>query len=118
MICFDTNIFIYIANGTLDEDIIGYEPIIYASITVIESLGYPAIRSIEEQSIKVLLATLTEIPLSSAIIEFAVHLRQQKNMSLGDAIIAASAMENSAALWTANTDDFKHIEGLKLFNPL
>jgi predicted nucleic acid-binding protein len=39
-------------------------------------------------------------------------------MSLGDAIVAATAIENNCELWTANTGDFKHIEGLKLVNPL
>ena len=39
-------------------------------------------------------------------------------MSLGDAIIASTALVNDLDLWTANTDDFKNIEGLKLHNPL
>ena len=118
MICFDTNIIIYIANRTLEESIIQNEPIIYASILRIEALGYQNIRSIEEQRIKELLATITEIPLTEPIIENAVRLRQQKKMSLGDAIVAATALENDGELWTANTDDFAGIDNLKLFNPL
>jgi predicted nucleic acid-binding protein len=39
-------------------------------------------------------------------------------MSLGDSIIAATALEHGLSLWTANIDDFTHIEGLDLFNPL
>lgn len=39
-------------------------------------------------------------------------------MSLGDAIIAATALENDLTLATANIKDFKHIEGLKLINPM
>ncbi len=118
MICFDTNIIIYIANGTLDDSIVGDEPIVFPSISRIESLGYQNIRSIEEQRIRELLSMLTEIPLTETIIERAIRLRQQKKMSLGDAIVAATAVEQNCVLWTANDVDFVHIEGLQLHNPL
>ncbi len=118
MICFDTNIVIYIANGTLGEDVVGEEPIICPSIVHIESLGYPTIRSIEEQRVRELLSTLTTMPLSDSVIVLAIKLRQAKKMSLGDAIVAATAIENNSQLWTANTKDFSHIDGLIVFNPL
>jgi predicted nucleic acid-binding protein len=41
-----------------------------------------------------------------------------KKMSLGDALIAATALENDCVLWTANIEDFEHIDGLRLHNPL
>jgi predicted nucleic acid-binding protein len=118
MICFDTNIIIYIGNGTLNEEIIGSDPICYASITFIEALGYSEILSAEEQRITEFLATITEISLSETIIRTATRLRQLKKMTLGDSIIAATALENGKVLWTANIDDFKHIEGLELINPV
>ncbi len=118
MICFDTNIIIYIGNGTLNEEIIGSDPICYASITFIEALGYSEILSAEEQRITKFLATITEISLSETIIRTATRLRQLNKMTLGDSIIAATALENGKVLWTANIDDFKHIEGLELINPL
>ena len=92
MICFDTNIIIYFGNGTLDASLIGNEPICYASITRIESLGYPDILSAEEQRIKEMLATIEEMPLTNSIIGSAVQLRKLKKMSLGDAIVAATAI--------------------------
>jgi hypothetical protein len=118
MICFDTSIIIYIGNGTLNEEIIGSDPICYASITFIEALGYSEILSAEEQRITKFLATITEISLSETIIRTATRLRQLNKMTLGDSIIAATALENGKVLWTANIDDFKHIEGLELINPL
>ncbi len=118
MICIDTNIIVYIANGTISHDAIPAEPIFYPSIVRIESLGYSSIRSVEEQRVRELFATLSEAPLTHAIIEGAIRLRQDKRMSLGDAIVAATALEHTLVLWTANTDDFKHIESLKLVNPL
>lgn len=118
MICLDTNIVIYIANGRLGESLVGTEPIYYPSILRIEALGYQNIRSVEEQRIKELLATLTELPLTDAVIDRATQLRQQSKMSLGDAIVAASAIERDCTLWTANDKDFSHIDGLRLHNPL
>ena len=118
MICFDTSIIIYIGNGTLNEEIIGSDPICYASITFIEAIGYSEILSAEEQRITEFLATITEISLSETIIRTATRLRQLNKMTLGASIIAATALENGKVLWTANIDDFKHIEGLELINPV
>lgn len=118
MICLDTNIIIYIANGTLNDDVFGDNSIAYPSIVRIEALGFNEIRSIEEQRIRSLLAELTELPIADAVIERAIELRQAGKMSLGDAIVAATALEHNCELWTANTDDFKHIAALRLVNPL
>jgi predicted nucleic acid-binding protein len=118
MLCFDTNVVIYLGNQTLDERIIGSEPICYASVSLVEALGYPDILASEEQRIKELYDTMIEIPLSASIIQAAVRLRQLKKMSLGDAIVAATALENDCVLWTANVEDFTHVDGLRLRNPL
>jgi toxin FitB len=117
MICFDTNIIIYIANGTLGADFIGDEAILYPSIVRIEALGYSHIRSIEEQRVRELLAMFTEAPLTTAVIENAIKLRQRKSMSLGDAIVAATALENNCQLLTANVNDFSHINELDVLSP-
>jgi len=61
---------------------------------------------------------MIEVPLNAALIHTAVQLRQLKKTSLGDAIIAATALENNCVLWTANVEDFVHIDGLRLRNPL
>jgi predicted nucleic acid-binding protein len=117
MICLDTNIIIYIAKGDIADDFVGDEVILFPSIVRIESLGYSRIRSVEEQRIRELLATFTEAPLTSAIIERAVRLRQVKSMSLGDSIVAATALENNCQLLTANIDDFSHISELLITAP-
>lgn len=118
MICFDTNVVIYLGNRTLDEDVIGSEPICYASVSYIEALGYSDILAAEEQRIEELFNSMIEIPLNAPIIRLAVRLRQLKKMSLGDAIIAATALENDCVFWTANIEDFMHIDELRLYNPL
>ncbi|MGH7883863.1 MAG: hypothetical protein ACREN8_13345, partial [Candidatus Dormibacteraceae bacterium] len=52
------------------------------------------------------------------IVERAIKLRQQSEMSLGDAIVAATALECDCKLWTANEQNFDQIEGLSITNPL
>jgi predicted nucleic acid-binding protein len=48
----------------------------------------------------------------------AIALRQARKMSLGDAIIAATALVHQLALVTRNVTDFDHIAGLTLQDPL
>ena len=58
------------------------------------------------------------IYISQAIVEQAVELRQKRKISLGDSIIAATAIVNDLTLITANIADFKWISNIKLLNPL
>lgn len=118
MIVLDTNAFIYIANGTLSTSIIAQTDIAYASVTKIEALGFSTIPANELLILKALFAEAYNLELSEPIVDLAVQLRQAKRMSLGDSIVAATALENALELWSANIDDFKHIDKLKLINPL
>ena len=58
------------------------------------------------------------LPLTDSIADQAISLRQRRRMSLGDAIIAATAIAHGQALVTHNTEDFNWIEGLELLDPL
>jgi predicted nucleic acid-binding protein len=118
MIILDSNVFIYLANGTLDRKTISNEDISHASITKIESLGFPRIHANELLLLEILFDESYDLPLTDDIVDRAIKLRQVKNMSLGDAIIAATAIEHGYELWTANEEDFAHIDGLQLHNPL
>jgi toxin FitB len=118
VVCLDSNVVIYLANRTITEVRFTGEALCYPSVVAIEALGYRDILASEDSAIKDLFAKMIKIPLSDAIIDTAIKLRQQKRMSLGDAIVAATALENNCELWTANTDDFEHIEDLRLVNPL
>ncbi|MEO5917204.1 MAG: type II toxin-antitoxin system VapC family toxin [Luteolibacter sp.] len=88
-----------------------------ASVTRIEALGYPGISPEEETAILDFIRSSPIYALDDEVIEQAIHLRQQKKMKLGDAIIAATAMAYGIPLVTRNEDDFKHIAGLDLKNP-
>lgn len=118
MICFDTNIVIYIANQTIQETIADMGEMVYPSVVRVESLGYTDITVGEERNIRELLETIHECTMTDAVIERAIRLRQTKKMSLGDAIVAATAIEENCELWTANTKDFADIKGLVVHNPL
>ncbi len=57
------------------------------------------------------------LPLSDAVLEQAIKLRQAKKMTLGDALIAATALAHNRTLVTRNTKDFAWIAGLSLLDP-
>ncbi len=118
MIMLDTNIFIYLANNTLSRNIIADTDISHASITKIEALGYSSIPANELLLMEELLSESYSLDLTSSITERSIRLRQAKSMSLGDSIIAATALEHDLKLWTANVQDFSHIHGLNIVNPL
>ncbi len=118
MILLDTNVFIYIANGTLSTDIIVKTDIGHASITKIEALGFPTIPANELLLLTSLFNESYNMPLTDTIVDRAVQLRQVKRMSLGDAIVAATALEYDVELWTADIEDFVHIDGIKVVSPL
>lgn len=118
MILLDTNIFIYLANGKLDVSVLKNSDIAFASITKIEALGYSQITSVEQNYLDEIFQECEQIDLTEDIIRMAIKLRQRSKMTLGDSIIAASAIENDYVLWTANTEDFEHIDHLRLHNPL
>jgi hypothetical protein len=48
----------------------------------------------------------------------AITLRQQRAMSLGDALIAATALNLYLPLATHNTDDFTWIKSLTVVDPM
>ncbi len=56
--------------------------------------------------------------IDKAIIDKAIELRQQKKLSAGDAIHAATALIHQLEFYTRNTADFAWIPGLKVVNPL
>lgn len=118
MICLDTNILIYVIQGRLDESIVADELTGVASVVWVEALGFSKITVGDERRIRGYLETLTKLPLEDEVIERAIGLRQDQRMSLGDAIIAATALTHDAVLWTANTRDFAGIDGLRLHDPL
>lgn len=88
-----------------------------ASVTRIEALGFPGISPEEETAIIAFISSSPVYALDDEVVERAIKLRQRKKMKLGDAIIAATALEYGIPLVTRNDADFRHIAELDLRNP-
>lgn len=58
------------------------------------------------------------LPLSDAVVSRAVVLRQARKMSLGDALVAATALVFGRELLTHNLKDFAGVPGLVVSDPL
>lgn len=114
----DSNIVIYTGITAHDElrHWLKLKNTVVSSISKLEVLGYHSLNTKDRIYFEAFFKQCKLMPINSEIIDFAVKLRQAKSMSLGDAIIAATASLYKFTLVTANTKDFKHIEKLKLIN--
>jgi len=90
----------------------------YSVISRLETLGYHRLDNVEKQAISGILDNLNMLMLNKPTLEIAIALRQQRKMSLGDVLIAATCLEHQLPLATANKKDFVWIDGLTLNNPL
>ena len=115
----DSNIVIYAVQPAHDwlRVEITSQPFAVSQATRVEVLGWHQITPEDQQDLEEFLSTGTLLTITDAVADKAVELRQQKKMSLGDSFIAATALVHRYELATRNTDDFKHIPDLSLFNP-
>ncbi len=56
--------------------------------------------------------------LTDDIIAQAILLRQQRQMSLGDSLIGATALLHNLTMVTVNVKDFNWIDNLNVINPI
>jgi toxin FitB len=116
----DTNLVICAASATdtvvrkfLLQDVIAF----VSEVSRIEALGYWNITASEEAAIRRTLDTLVLLTIDGAVAEEAIRVRQRQRLSLGDAIIAATALVHDLTLATRNVRDFRSVPGLKLIDP-
>lgn len=83
-------------------------------ITKLEVLGYHRLAQDEKEILTHFFSVTKQIPISEAILEKAIYFKQLKKMSIGDAIIAATAVLENDILFTNNEEDFENIEGLRV----
>jgi predicted nucleic acid-binding protein len=115
----DSNILIYAVqpeHAFLDEWLEAPGTTISA-ISITEVLGYEGITPDDERLFEAMFGQLLVEPASERILRRAAGLRRGRRMKLGDAIIAATALEAGSELVTRNEQDFRSIEGLRLVNP-
>jgi len=115
----DSNILIYAAQPgytQLRRFIADHAPAVSA-VSYVEVLGYHQLVDEERQYLEEFFRLAQVLPLSQAVLDQAVALRQQRKMSLGDALVAGTALVHGLALVIRNVEDFHWIQGLSLLNP-
>ena len=91
----------------------------YASaVSRLEVLGYQKLDDKSKKYFERLFEWIPILPITDFVLDSAISLKQQKKMSIGDAIIAATALLHDLELNTRNTLDFDWITGLKIYNPI
>ncbi|WP_153798290.1 type II toxin-antitoxin system VapC family toxin [Foetidibacter luteolus] len=116
----DSNIIIYAAkpaNHALRKYISTRFAII-SSVTILETLGYHLLKKDEADALNYIIENAVVADIDRHIITIATSVRQKVNVSVADAIVAATALYYEFELATNNESDFKNITGLKLVNPL
>ncbi|PKL40385.1 MAG: PIN domain nuclease [Candidatus Riflebacteria bacterium HGW-Riflebacteria-1] len=115
----DSNIFIYAVLPQNDKlrNWLSKQDIAASDITRLEVLGYHQLNESDLELFQRLFAMCRIYPVTLSTIESAIQLRRQKKMTLGDSIIAATALENKESLATRNAKDFAWINGLKVIDP-
>jgi toxin FitB len=89
-----------------------------SAISKLEVLGFTKITLMDKMYYSALLEEIPQIPITDEILNKAIELRQTKRMSVGDAIIAATAVIHHATLYTRNTKDFDFITEIQTYNPI
>jgi predicted nucleic acid-binding protein len=121
MILLDTNIVIYLHGAQLDDEIahmLRNSTLDTCNIIVAEVLGYKFIDPKDTKYFEDLFATMKNHLFNKEVTSKVIELRQTTNIKLPDAIIASTALINDLALWTHNTEDFKKVPKLQLFDPI
>ena len=115
----DSNIIIYAAqpeHENLRQFITEHAPAVSA-VSYIEVLGYHKLADPDRILFEEFFASSLILRISQEIIERAVQLRQSRSMTLGDSLVAGTALTHQRILVTRNTKDFIWISDLKILNP-
>ena len=115
----DSNVIIYAAQpGGLDLlALLAEQTPAVSVISIVEVLGYHGLTEEDRTDFVEFFAASRVLPVSDGVVNWAVRLRQQRRMSLGDALIAATALTHELTLVTRNSGDFDWIPELRVHNP-
>lgn len=122
----DSNTIIYLESPRYHNQIKEFmrdESCYASSISIVEVLGYGGLSPHQTSFFETFFQEVYLHPVDYATIQEATRLRQHRKLSLGDAIVAATASIHQLTLVTANTKDFKKLQdaiypSLDLINPL
>lgn len=83
-------------------------------ISTLEVLGFQRISAEDKSTYEAYFGSIDVYPITSEIITEAIRLRQQRKRSLGDSIIAATALIYKLPVLTNNTADFLDVAGIEV----
>lgn len=110
----DSNLIIYAGR----PELIAREGPSVSAVSKVETLGYLDLTEEEKQVLEEFFEAAKVLPVSQSVVTEAIQLRQQRRMSLGDALIGGTALSHDLRLATHNTKDFGWLEGLEVIDPL
>ncbi|MBI5385740.1 MAG: type II toxin-antitoxin system VapC family toxin [Verrucomicrobia bacterium] len=115
----DSNIIIYASKPGFHflHSLLAEPDVAVSVITQVETLGYHLLAADEKLYLTEFFANVERLPVSQAVVEKAIVLRQTQKIKLGDALVAATALAHGATLVTRNTHDFTWMPGLTLLDP-
>lgn len=119
MMLIDSNIIIYAAqpeHAELRQFIAGHSPSVSA-VSYVEVLGFHNLSEQDRAHLEAFFSASTVLPITQAVLDEAVQLRQTRRMSLGDALIAATCRVHNLTLVTRNVTDFAWVPNLRLLDP-
>ena len=87
-----------------------------SSITRLESLGFHRLTIEEASQFDELFQIIKVLGIDETVISEAIRLRQQRKRSLGDSIIAATALLHNLPVLTNNVADFADVDGVRVIS--
>jgi predicted nucleic acid-binding protein len=116
----DSNLFIYSALSEYAylRPLIKDSKSCTSAFSMLEVLGFHRLDTQSKRYFENVFYSLTIIPISEELLNAAIILRQQRKLSAGDSLIAATALHYDYALYTRNTGDFDWIPNLQIVNPI
>jgi len=115
----DSNIIIYAAKSehARVRRFINENSCSVSDVSRIEVLGYHLLTENEREYLQEFFDAASMLTISDAVVTKAVQLRQQRRMSLGDSIVAGTALVHQLELVTRNVADFSWVQDLRLIDP-
>ncbi len=86
------------------------EKLCVSAISQLEVLGYHQLKKVERYYYEQFFDNIRILQINDAVIVKAIELKQQRRMTIGDAIIAATGIVNELPILTNNTKDFYKID--------
>jgi predicted nucleic acid-binding protein len=118
---FDSSVLILFLNDalpsatlTLLDDYLHAQKIFISAIVRAEVLAWSGHSAMSLAAALALLDACQLVPVNAMVADEAARIRRETGLKLPDALIAATAVLQNAALVTANAKDFRRVPGLML----